>query len=112
MSIQLGLVSAVAAAALSRCDAQQAYHRDWQQCVDSKNVVVEDRFCDPNQQTASPYYYHWLYASRPYVRGATILDGYLTPRSAVPISLGSTASAAEISRGGFGSSAYGMGSGE
>ena len=102
----------VAAAALSGCNAQQAYHRDWQQCVDNNNVVVEDRYCDQRQPSVAPYsYYHWLYSPLPYYRGATVVNGYYSPRPNMQVARASTASAADISRGGFGSSAHGAGSG-
>jgi hypothetical protein len=112
-SIELGLVSVVAAAALSGCNSQQAYHRDWQQCVDSNNLVVEDRLCDQNQPSVMPYhYYHWLYTPHPHIPGSVIRDGYLTARPNMQVARSSGASSAEIARGGFGSSAHGSGGGE
>ena len=115
-NVEIGFVSFVAAAALAGCDSQQAYHRDWQQCVDRNNVVVEDRYCDNYQR---PYpggvypggYYHWLYAPRPYYRGDTVIGGYETPRPSMDVARASSAPAGTISRGGFGSSAHGSGGG-
>lgn len=96
----------VAAAALSGCDQAAAYHRDWQQCVDRNNVVVDDRYCDQNAQTGvhstGPYFYHWWYSPRPYYRGETIFGGYGSPRAGLGV-----ARASGISRGGFGASAHG-----
>src|SRR3989442_271687 len=107
-NIQIAFVTMVAAAALEGCSAQQAYHRDWQQCVDTRNVMVEDRLCDHPAGVGMPYYfYHWLYTPRPYYRGDTILGGYATPRPNMTVARSST-----TSRGGFGSSAHGAGGGE
>jgi hypothetical protein len=107
-SIEIGFVSMVAAAALSGCDSQAAYHRDWQQCVDQRNVVVEDRLCDQNRSGGGygvPYY-HWWYTPRPYYWGQTIGGGYAAPRPNMEVARASAAS-----RGGFGSSAHGDGGG-
>jgi hypothetical protein len=111
-TVEIGFVSFVAAAALAGCNEGQAYHRDWQQCVDSNNVVVEDRLCDPEQQHSGSHYYHWLYSPRPYYPGGTVIGGYTTPRPNIQVAHASSASPAEISRGGFGSSAHGSGGGE
>jgi hypothetical protein len=118
-SIEIAFVSMVAAAALSGCNAQDAYHRDWQQCVDKNNLVVADSLCDRPQGTSSAgsSYYHWLYSPRPYYPGAFISDGYLTPRPNMGVTRASGAAfggdtAAGITRGGFGSSAHGAGVGE
>jgi hypothetical protein len=116
-SVDIGFVSFVAAAALAGCNPQQAYHRDWQQCVDQNNVVVDDRYCDTPTYPRSGggpggYYYHWLYSSRPYYRGDTVLAGYAAPRPSMEVARSSSASASEIARGGFGSSAHAGGGGE
>jgi hypothetical protein len=103
-SIEIGFVAVVASAALSSCNPDQAYHRDWQQCVDKNNVVVEDRLCDQHVTSGvgySPGYYHWLYTPRPYYGGDTILGGYPTPRPNMGVEKSSNAV-----RGGFGSSAH------
>jgi hypothetical protein len=110
-SVEIGFVSFVAAAALAGCNSGQAYHRDWQQCVDRSNIVVEDRFCDSYQPSYPGGYYHWLYSSRPYYRGDTVIAGYLAPRPSMEVARASSAPAGTISRGGFGSSAHGSGSG-
>lgn len=119
--IDFTFVSAVAAAALAGCNAQTAYHRDWEQCVDQRNMVVADQFCDPNGATATgvPYrsYYHWWYSSRPYMPGSFIDNGYARPvfsngimrassAPASPSGGGATSSGGTI-RGGFGASAHG-----
>jgi hypothetical protein len=104
-NIEIGFVSLVAAAALSGCDSQSAYHRDWQQCVDRRNVVVEDRLCDQTGHVGVPYY-HWWYSPRPYYPGDTIIGGYGAPRANMDV-----ARATSASRGGFGSSAHGDGGG-
>lgn len=106
--IEIGFVSIVAAAALAGCNPFAAYHRDWQQCVDQNNVVVDDRYCDPTLQPPRPYYYHWLYSRRPFYMGQTVLGGYNAPRPNMSVSRSSSS----ISRGGFGSSAHGSGGGE
>jgi hypothetical protein len=109
-SVEIGFVSFVAAAALAGCDAQQAYHRDWQQCVNQTNVVVEDRYCDNNQSYPRPYY-HWLYSPRPYYYGDTVMGGYAAPRPSMGVARSSGALAGTIAGGGFGSSAHGSGGG-
>src|SRR4051812_20663193 len=105
--IEISFVSLVAAAALTGCNPQAAYHRDWQQCVDRNNVVVEDRFCDQSPPGAgfAPYY-HWWYSPRPYYAGQTVFGGYASPRPSMSVARSS------VSRGGFGSSAHGSGGGE
>src|SRR5437867_2224614 len=106
-SIEIGFVSMVAAAAISGCNSQAAYHRDWQQCVDQGNVVVEDQFCDQYSRgggVSGIQYYHWWYAARPYYRGETIIGGYAAPRANMEV-----ARASGTTRGGFGSSAHGGG---
>jgi len=107
--IDLKLVTLVASAAVLNQCGSRAYHRDWQQCVDQNNVVVEDRLCDqPQPISPSPFYhYHWLYSPSPFGRGATVIGGYNSPRPNMSIARSSSASAAEIARGGFGSSAGG-----
>ena len=108
-SIEIGFVSMVAAAALSGCNAWESYHRDWQQCVDRNNVVVEDRLCDQITSAPVPHYYRWLYSPRPYYPGAVVSGGYEAPRPNMSVA---RASSAGISRGGFGSSAHGIGGGQ
>jgi hypothetical protein len=108
-NVEIGFVSFVAAAALAGCDSQQAYHRDWQQCVDRNNVVVEDHFCNEYRRYYPGGYYHWLYAPRPYYRGDTVIGGYETPRPGMEVAHASGAAA--IAHGGFGSSAHGSGGG-
>ena len=103
-NIEIGFVSLVAAAALSGCNPTAAYHRDWQQCVDQNNVVVDDRLCDGSMHSSGPHFYHWWYSSRPYYGGETVSGGYAAPRPNMQV-----ARAAGISRGGFGSSAHGGG---
>jgi hypothetical protein len=104
-NIEIGFVSLVAAAALSGCNSQAAYHRDWQQCVDQGNVVVEDRLCDQNGRVGGSIpYYHWWYSPRPYYWGQTIAGGYAAPRPNMEVARASSAS-----RGGFGSSSHGDG---
>jgi len=110
-NVEIGFVSFVAAAALAGCDAQQAYHRDWQQCVDQNNVVVDDRYCDNYPRSYPGPYYHWLYAPRPYYRGDTVIGGYAAPRPSMEVARASSAPAGPLSRGGFGSSAHGSGGG-
>jgi hypothetical protein len=103
-NIEIGFVAIVASAALSGCNSEQAYHRDWQQCVDKNNVVVEDRLCDQPAGSGAGYpghYYHWLYTPHPYYAGSTILGGSLTPRPNMAVARSSNAA-----RGGFGSSAH------
>lgn len=103
-SVEIGFVAIVASAALSGCNQEQAYHRDWQQCVDQNNVVVEDRLCDQpvNPGVGYPsHYYHWLYTPRPYYTGDTIFGGSPTPRQNMEVARSSSAV-----RGGFGSSAH------
>jgi hypothetical protein len=104
----------VAAAALVGCNPQAAYHRDWEQCVDRNNVVVEDRYCEQSSRPPGvPYmYYHWLYTRRPFFLGYTVTGGYETPRPNMQVSRSSTSSASAVSRGGFGSSAHASGGGE
>jgi len=110
-NVEIGFVSFVAAAALAGCDSQQAYHRDWQQCVDRNNVVVDDRYCDNYQRSYPGPYYHWLYAPRPYYRGDTVIGGYETPRPSMTVARASGAAAGAIAHGGFGSSAHAGGGG-
>jgi hypothetical protein len=107
--IEIGFVSIVAAAALSGCNAQ-SYHRDWQQCVNQDNVVVDDRYCDGSSYTpAAPLHpYHWWYSARPYYAGDVVIGGYPSPRPNMSVV---RASSASVSRGGFGSSAHGSGGG-
>ena len=114
--IEIAFVSAVAAAALSGCNADAAYHRDWEQCVNQSNVVVDDRFCDqraPQSVAGSGGYYHWWYAPRPYGIGSYINGGYATPLNPSSVArasgasvLGGSSGASSTSRGGFGSSAH------
>ena len=106
--IQIGFVSFVAAAALSGCDSQAAYHRDWQQCVDRNNVVVDDRYCDRPAPISpgGPFYYHWLYSRRPFVVGDVVYEGYESPHANMSVARSS------VARGGFGSSAHAGGGGE
>jgi hypothetical protein len=107
--IEIGFVSMVAAAALAGCHSQALYHRDWQQCVDQNNVVVDDRYCDQPHPVAAPlFFYHWLYTPRPYFRGETVFGGFETPRPNMAVARSSSS----VSRGGFGSSAHGEGGGE
>ena len=110
--VEIGFVAVVASAALAGCDSQRAFHRDWQQCVDRNNLVVEDRLC--NQPVAPsgghvpgyfPGYYYWLYSSRPFYRGDTVIGGYNAPRPNMEVARSSTSA-----RGGFGSSAHAGGS--
>jgi hypothetical protein len=110
-SVQIGFVSWVAAAALAGCDGMHSYHRDWQECVDQHNVVVEDRLCDESQRAIAPYYYHWLYSPRPFFLGSSVIGGYLAPGPSMDVARASSASSADVSRGGFGSSASGTGGG-
>jgi hypothetical protein len=110
-NIEIGFVAVVAAAALTGCNPQQAYHRDWEQCVDQNNVVVNDQLCDQSSRPGGyvgggGHYYHWWYSPRPYYPGEVVSGGYATPRANMQVARASSAS-----RGGFGSSAHG-GSGE
>src|ERR1051326_7926910 len=108
-NIEIGFVSLVAAAALTGCNSLAAYHRDWQQCVDRNNVVVDDRYCDQTPGPAVPpyFYYHWLYSRRPFYRGQTVFGGYMAPRPNMSVARSSSSSSASsVSRGGFGSSAH------
>lgn len=102
--MKIGFVSMVAAAALAGCNSQDAYHRDWQQCVDQHDVVVEDRYCDQTGHLGGTPYYHWWYASRPYYPGSTVVGGYAAPHANME-----TARASGADRGGFGASAHGGG---
>ena len=113
-SVDIGFVSFVAAAALAGCNPFQSYHRDWQQCVDQNNVVVDDRYCDsPTSPRPGGFYYHWLFSPHPYYRGDTVIGGYAAPRPSMDVARSSSASVSEIARGGFGSSAHvGGGGGE
>jgi|SRR5579883_728929 len=106
-NIEIGFVSLVAAAALTGCDPNAAYHRDWQHCIDQNNVVVEDRYCDQRGYSGGPHFYHWWYAPRPYYPGETMTGGYAAPRPSMEV-----ARASGVSRGGFGASAHGGGGGE
>lgn len=120
--IEIAFVSAVAAAALAGCNADAAYHRDWESCVNQANVVVEDRLCEPQAQSvagAPGGYYHWWYSARPYGMGSYIYGGYATPlyggssvvRATSAGTLGGSSGATSVSRGGFGSSAHAGGGG-
>jgi hypothetical protein len=119
--IEIAFVSAVAAAALAGCNADAAYHRDWEQCVNQANVVVADNLCDPRAQGlagAPGGYYHWWYSPRPYGLGSYIAGGYATPlagssvaRSSSAGTSGGSRGASAVSRGGFGSSAHPGGGG-
>src|SRR5262245_7174866 len=93
-NIEIGFVAAVAAAALAGCNPRQAYHRDWEQCVDQNNVVVNDQLCDQNNRAgyAGPHFYHWLYAPRPYFPGEMVSGGYTTPRANIEVARSSSAS--------------------
>ena len=114
--IEIAFVSAVAAAALGGCNAAAAYHRDYEQCVNQANVVVEDPFCAPGAQGVAGTrggYYHWWYAPRPYGIGSYVSGGYATPLYG-PSSVARSSSAgafgeggvSSVTRGGFGSSAH------
>jgi hypothetical protein len=105
--IEIGFLSFVAAAALTGCNALEAYHRDYQHCVNQRNEVVSDWHCDPSvTSTSGPHYYHWLYSSNPRSTGEIITDGYSSPRPNM-----SVARASSVSRGGFGSFVHGFGGG-
>ena len=120
--VEIAFVSAVAAAALTGCNSQAAYHRDWEQCVNQAKVVVEDRLCEQRPQgvVGSPGgYYHWWYSPRPYGIGSYLAGGYATPlygsssvaRASSAGALGGSSGAGSVSRGGFGSSAHAGGGG-
>jgi hypothetical protein len=119
--IEIAFVSAVAAAALGGCNADAAYHRDWEQCVNQANVVVEDRLCEQRPQGVARTpggYYHWWYTPRLYGIGNYIPGGYSAPFSGSPVArassagaLGGSSGASSVSRGGFGSSAHAGGGG-
>ena len=97
-TVRIAFVSAVAAAALARYNARDAYHEDWQQCVNQNNVVVDERYCHDAVHYPGGYY-HWWYSSRAFSPGETVIGGHATPSSST-------------GRGGFGSSAHGGGGGE
>lgn len=72
-------------------------------CVDDHNVVVDDSFCNAQQQTTPvqpgggyvPVPYRWYYGGwGGYSRGSTVGGGAYTPSAGVSYS---------TSRGGFGS---------
>jgi hypothetical protein len=110
-SIETTFVSAVAAAALAGCNANQAYHRDWEQCVNKANIVVEDRYCQQPQRTGGVGgggYYHWWYTRRPYYVGSRITDGYAA--SIDRSSVGRSSQSRPAKRGGFGSTSHWSGS--
>jgi hypothetical protein len=103
-SIFLGLVRAVAAAALAGgCGSRQA-EQTWETCVDKTSTVVETEKCEEehrrmNQPGFTPYYHYYYYRSpsAPIV-GHSLSGGSLT-RPSGSVSHGS------VTRGGFGSSA-------
>jgi hypothetical protein len=53
-SIKINFVAVVASAALSGCNSDQSYHRDWQQCVDKNNmqVGIDHYFIAANHENA------------------------------------------------------------
>jgi hypothetical protein len=102
-SIVLGLVRAVAAAALAGgCGSRQA-EQTWETCVDKTSTVVETERCEEehrrmNQPGFTPYYHYYYYrSSSPPVLGHSLSGGSLS-RPSGSVSHGT------VTRGGFGSS--------
>ena len=95
--VSLIFLSSIAAAAMNGCGGDD--DGDWveaKRCVDSNNIVVEDRLCDdtgPNR-----HYYSHYYGGHGYYRGDRAYGGGRVAQSGVTY-----ANPSQVSRGGFGS---------
>jgi hypothetical protein len=105
-SVAVGIVHAVAAAALAAGCGSRGASQTWENCVDRNGLVVDDRRCTQEQpRWNSPGYlpyYHWYYTrgSYPLTMGRPAFGGTVTrPSGAVSHS----SSGHSVSRGGFGS---------
>jgi hypothetical protein len=113
--VTLGLIPAIAAAAmLGGCGSPQA-ERDWENCTDQNNKVVNDRLCDDEQRQIHPVgyrpFYHWYYTRgyNPLAEGIGAYGGgFSRPSNISPVR---PSAAPHISRGGFGSIGLGHFSG-
>lgn len=116
-AVAIGLVQAVAAAALSAgCGSRHGgAEQSWENCVDQQGQVVDDQQCHQEQpQWSRPGYrpyYHWYYTrgGQPLGIGHPAFGGSLVrPAAGVSVSHGSS-SGHSVSRGGFGSIGSGHG---
>ena len=105
-SIAIGIVQAVAAAALAAGCGSRGAEGTWENCVDRTGRVVDPQQCAQEQpRWRSPGYipyFHWYYTrgARPLTFGAPAYGGTVV-RPAGAVSHSSDGHA--VSRGGFGS---------
>ena len=115
--VKLG-ITAAAVVALRWCLVPPpGDNRDAQRCVGDDGRVVEDRYCEQGPATA-PHAFHWYYGGNGYYPGDRVSGGSDKPiPGAAPVRTSSAefssgAGGESVTRGGFGATAEGIGSGE